>query len=250
MEHLKKKFVDKNKSDDTYFLYSKLKEKLGRFKTGVNVLGESQSLSRVWQHSKRGLFIFSTFHGDDEAVDLKSFAEAKGILKKVRLGYWEVDGLYTYEYPDGSKISSEELSLFVPYTEEFGTFEELVKFAKYIALDVYKQDSVFIKFPIELGGEGILYYSSGKEVNLGTNMNYDSFSDIYSTMLKRGSHKGAFVYAGDKVSKKHSKPPKGKSDRWDNRYRKNESLILSFRIPANGSETQTFHYDKINGYYE
>jgi len=156
-----------------------------------NALYES-SLSRVWQHSKKGFFTISAFRDTyDLKENLKRHDQLKQAVRGQGLGFFEIDGSYVYD--DGT-IGS-ELSLFVPYMDTL-TVEEFTKRAILLGKK-FNQESILLFTP---EGGGWLYYMSGKEEKVGSLVSLDKFKQFFSA-LKKGNHKGRrFVVEGSRIA--------------------------------------------------
>ena len=148
-----------------------------------------QSLSRVWQHTKKGFFIITAFTPDfTEEENLQRNQILKKDLRDYGLGFFEVDGVYRYK---ATGIIESELSYFVPKYKYSN--EEI----KEIAIELcgeHKQETVIY---IDDTGTAFLLYPNGKEVKIGNNFNPDQIADNYSRLRGRGSHRDrTFFFEG------------------------------------------------------
>jgi len=157
-----------------------------------------QSLSRIWQHSKKGFIMMSAAIGKDEKEDEKSHKKLRKRLKSLGLGYFEVDGVYTHQSGERKGETVHELSVFIPFRKDKYTFEEFKNIAKELRKE-FKQESVLFYNP-ESGAELIFVDDSEK---IGDNIGYDKIKDVYSK-LRKGKHQGkTFVIEGVRIPMNH-----------------------------------------------
>ncbi len=122
------------------------------------------SLSRVWSHAKKGFIMMSAYKTTNtQDVNNRQHEKLKSELKSLGLGYFEVDGVYTYN--DGTK--GNELSVFIPYMEKY-TIEQFEKIAQKLRKD-FDQESIALVSP---NGESFYIYANRKE-KIGNNIGYD-----------------------------------------------------------------------------
>lgn len=161
-----------------------------------NALFES-SISRVWQHSFRGFIMMSAFIGRAELKEnMKRHENLKSRLKKLQLGFFEVNGVYKYD--DGH--TEDELSVFIPYRDIY-TWDEFVDIAKQLRND-FDQESVIVKEPDENAkGEGFLIYKN-KTVSIGKNLSIMKIGKAYSE-LRKGPENRTFVIESIRVPSNH-----------------------------------------------
>ena len=116
-------------------------------------LYESQSLSRVWKHSQKGFFMMSSFRGIySQEENLERHQGLKRQLKRVNLGFFEVDGQYKYD--DGTIET--ELSVFEDIIFEADVFDLHIQFKGGLRGDeiigLYRNRKEAIKITNELLG--------------------------------------------------------------------------------------------------
>lgn len=162
-----------------------------------NYLFESQSLSRLWKHSKKGFITMSAFRGNFTLEEnMKRHKKLKSDLKKYGLGFWEVDGVYKYD--DGTEEN--ELSVFIPFHSKKYTEEEFLNIAKELGKK-YNQESILYFTP----EEGALLIYGNKQEKIGDKIDYNTVERIF-TKLRKGSHKGkkfSFQFEGVRVPSNH-----------------------------------------------
>jgi len=155
------------------------------------------SLSRVWTHGKKGFIMISAYRGDNQEKNNKNHDQLKKRLKKEKMGFFEIDGIYKYD--DGHTES--ELSVFIPFNQKVMTLDEFKVFAKTLGKD-FNQESVLLKLPDDEGGDAILVYQN-KEISIGSKVGFDKIGDAYSK-LRTGSHKDrSFVIEGVRIPSNH-----------------------------------------------
>jgi hypothetical protein len=162
-----------------------------------NCLYESQSLSKVWSHSKKGFITMSAFRGNfDLKTNMTRHSKLKSDLKKFGLGFWEVDGVY--EYDDGTVEN--ELSVFVPFHSKKYSAQEFLDIAKKLGAN-WNQESILYYTPEE--GAKLVY--KNKEENIGSKIDYDTLQKIF-TKLRKGSHAGrkfSYKFEGVRIPNNH-----------------------------------------------
>jgi len=137
------------------------------------------SLGRIWQHSKNGFILMSSFRGNDFKKNMSNHKELKSILKSKNLGFFEVNGVYKYDNGDVEN----ELSVFIPYRKDKYTFNEFVEIGKALRKK-FNQESILISD----NNENIYLQYSNKKETIGKKITVDKVGFAYS-QLRTGSHK-------------------------------------------------------------
>lgn len=156
--------------------------------TTKNMLIET-SLSRLYQHAKKGFFLLSAFRDRNEFDEnVTQHRKLEQDLRKKDLGFIHLFGKWIGEYG----APAEEWSIFVPYREEYEP-EEFIQIA-YKLGNKYNQEAIIYKAP-EAKNVMLKNLDSNEEINLGS-FRPDRIAQEYST-IKYGKHAGrSFVFEG------------------------------------------------------
>ena len=137
--------------------------------------------------------MMSAFRGTDSKVNMENHKKLKAELKKLQLGFFEIDGVY--KYTNGT--TEAELSVFIPIRSDKYSVESF----KSVGLKLRKkfnQESILYSD----GKSATLIYAN-KEDKIGTKVGPDKIGDAYS-VLRNGSHKGrSFIIEGFRVPSNH-----------------------------------------------
>lgn len=161
------------------------------------------NLSRLWRISQEGFGALSAFKkGLSDKENLDNHEKLKNLIRESGLGFFQVDGVYTYDNGEQER----ELSAFIPYKEsifpDFSSFEKTVlKFGKIFR---FNQESVLIVTPDKAGNQAKLLYVNGrKKIIIGNKLGFDKIAASYS-VLKKESHQGrSFVFEGVRIPQNH-----------------------------------------------
>jgi hypothetical protein len=187
-----------------------------------NMLFERQSLSNVWRHSSKGFFIISAFRDRNDKINMQKHGELKRDLQARKLGYYEVDGAYTYD----NGMTSKELSVFVPFRPDVYSSVEFKRIAHELCVK-YQQESVLLYTP----DLGLLINEKGYFKKIGDQINYDKIVKNFS-ILRKGSHKGRRFSVGDREGRDYTNDPM--SDHPDpDLVRPVDYIFEGVRVPSN-----------------
>ena len=173
-----------------------MNEKYRKDVYGDNYIFEVK-LSRVWSHTKKGFIMLSAFVPDiTEEKNMDKHNELKNFIRQNKLGFFEIDGVYTYD--DGNVQN--ELSVFIPYNKEEMDDNDFEKFAKLLQKK-FKQESVLYG----IDDETFLIRGKDKVEMIGNKLSIDKITNAYSK-LKHGKNKGrafSFAFEGKRVPENH-----------------------------------------------
>lgn len=153
------------------------------------------TLSRIWQHTKKGFVILSAFRETrSEEKNLSYHKRLQKELSFLKFGFIEVDGCYVYD--EDKNIIGEELSLFVPYSNKvYNTLEHFKK----VMIDLgrkYNQDSILF---VDESKIGWYLYPDGRIPKKLGKLTLDTIGKAF-TRLRKGSHKGrTFIFEGLRI---------------------------------------------------
>lgn len=152
------------------------------------------SLSRVWSHAHKGFIMMSAYRGNNLEANKKNHLRLKSKLKDLKLGFFEIDGVYKYD----NGTTESELSVFIPWNKEKYTIEEFKKIAKDLRSDFNQESVLFFNDK----SEAFLLYAS-REDKIGSGVGYDKVASAYSK-LRKGAHQGkSFVIEGVRIPSNH-----------------------------------------------
>ena len=152
------------------------------------------SFSRLYKVHSTGYALLSSFRNEkSKEENFSSHVSLKKDLKDSNLGYWELDGVYTYD--DGT--TGNEVSVLIPYYEKIGSFDEFKEMILAIAKK-YSQESIVLKYPDSADdGKAISIQSAtGLEEPIGKKIGFDQVGKAYSR-IRKGTYKSrTFVLEG------------------------------------------------------